>query len=249
MIAMACIYNHVQRAGTPHGPAWGRASVPGRPMLGILHRDPQEDWDSRDRRLHLIDTCGDRDVVGNVPGREHHRPGSPGDRDDRGLADYPEFSGKRRVEPASHGFGYEIKDLEGVSSALVCGGMGRERNLIIDDRLTDFTPVTNIKGQVNREGVRKMTPREWARLQGFPDDFELPLSDTHLYKQLGNSVTVPVIEAIAKEVRIILDANDENLIRKINSDPLHTTMRVRRNCVCRLWQSYRRTLYVTLGKH
>ena len=114
---------------------------------------------------------------------------------------------RARHEAAGHGFGFEIKDRKGVSSALVCGGMGRERNLIVDDRLTDFTPVTHIKGEVNREGVRKMTPREWARLQGFPDDFDLPLSDTHLYKQLGNSVTVPVIEAIAKEIKKVLDAD------------------------------------------
>lgn len=50
-----------------------------------------------------------------------------------------------------------------------------------------------------------MTPREWARLQGLPDDFKLELADTHLYKQLGNSVTVNVIEAIAKEIRKVLD--------------------------------------------
>ena len=49
-----------------------------------------------------------------------------------------------------------------------------------------------------------MTPREWARLQGFPDDFLLPLADTHLYKQLGNSVTVNVIEAIARNIREVL---------------------------------------------
>ena len=116
---------------------------------------------------------------------------------------------RARHEAAGHGFGFEIKDRKGVSSALVCGGMGRERNLIVDDRLTDFTPVTHIKGEVNREGVRKMTPREWARLQGFPDSFVLPLSDTHLYKQLGNSVTVPVIEAIAKEIKKVLDADYE----------------------------------------
>ena len=82
--------------------------------------------------------------------------------------------------------------------------MGRERNLIVDKRLTNFTPVTRIKGEVNREGIRKMTPREWARLQGFPDDFLLPLADTHLYKQLGNSVTVNVIEAIARNIREVL---------------------------------------------
>lgn len=112
---------------------------------------------------------------------------------------------RARHEAAGHGFGYEVKDRKGISSAIVCGGMGRERNLIVDDRLTDFTPVTHIKGEVNREGIRKMTPREWARLQGFPDDFKLILSDTHLYKQFGNSVTVPVIEAIATEIRRVLD--------------------------------------------
>lgn len=116
---------------------------------------------------------------------------------------------RARHEAAGHGFGYEIKDLNGVSSALVCGGMGRERNLIIDDRLTDFTPVTHIKGEVNREGIRKMTPREWARLQGFPDDYKLTLADTHLYKQFGNSVTVPVIKAIAEEIKKVLDDDTE----------------------------------------
>lgn len=108
---------------------------------------------------------------------------------------------RARHEALGNGFGYEIKDRNGIASAIVCGGMGKERNLIVDDRLTDFTPVTNIKGPVNRQGIRKMTPREWARLQGFPEEFELVLADTHLYNQFGNSVTVPVIEAIAKEIR------------------------------------------------
>ena len=64
-----------------------------------------------------------------------------------------------------------------------------------------MTPTTHIKGKINEESIRKMTPREWARLQGFPEDFVLPLSDVHLYKQFGNSVTVNVIEAIAKEIK------------------------------------------------
>jgi DNA (cytosine-5)-methyltransferase 1 len=88
--------------------------------------------------------------------------------------------------------------------------MGRERNLIVDDRLTDFTPVTHIKGNVNRQGIRKMTPREWARLQGFPESYKLEIADTHLYKQLGNSVTVPVIKSIADEIKLIL--NKENAV-------------------------------------
>lgn len=78
--------------------------------------------------------------------------------------------------------------------------MGRERNLIIDDRLTDFTPTTKIKGEVNKEGIRRMTPREWARLQGFPDSFKIIVSDTAAYKQFGNSVAIPVITATAKNI-------------------------------------------------
>ena len=112
---------------------------------------------------------------------------------------------KARHQSKGNGFGYEIRDLDGVAGAIVCGGMGRERNLIIDKRLTNFTPVTHIKGEVNRDGIRKMTPREWARLQGFPDDFKLELADTHLYKQFGNSVTVNVIEEISKEIRKVLE--------------------------------------------
>lgn len=116
---------------------------------------------------------------------------------------------RARHEAKGHGFGYEIRDWEDVAGAIVCGGMGRERNLLIDKRQTDLTPVTHIKGKINGEGIRKMTPREWARLQGYPDSFRLPLSDVHLYKQLGNSVSVPVIRAIAEKVRLILENHDE----------------------------------------
>lgn len=108
---------------------------------------------------------------------------------------------KQRHQAKGNGFGYEIRGVHSVAGAIVCGGMGRERNLIIDKRLTDFTPVTNIKGKINREYIRKMTPREWARLQGFPDEFKLVVADTHLYKQFGNSVTVPVIKAIAQKIK------------------------------------------------
>jgi DNA (cytosine-5)-methyltransferase 1 len=47
---------------------------------------------------------------------------------------------------------------------------------------------------------RKLTPREAARLQGFPDDFIIPVSDNQAYKQFGNSVAIPVLKAIAKEI-------------------------------------------------
>ena len=112
---------------------------------------------------------------------------------------------KARHESKGNGFGYEIRDWDDIAGAIVCGGMGRERNLVIDKRQKDLTPTTHIKGNVNTEGIRKMTPREWARLQGFPDSFELSLADTHLYKQFGNSVTVNVIEAIAEKIKEVLD--------------------------------------------
>lgn len=107
---------------------------------------------------------------------------------------------RRRHEEKGNGFGYEVIDDNAVANAIVCGGMGRERNLIIDDRLTNFTPVTNIKGEVNREGIRKLTPREWARLQGFPDKFKIVVADAQAYKQFGNSVAVPAIQAMAKKI-------------------------------------------------
>lgn len=111
---------------------------------------------------------------------------------------------KKRHESKGNGFGYEIRNLDGIAGTLVCGGMGRERNLIIDNREHDTTPTTHIKGKINEEGIRKMTPREWARLQGFPDSFKFVLADVHLYKQFGNSVTVPVIKAIAEKIKGVL---------------------------------------------
>lgn len=48
---------------------------------------------------------------------------------------------------------------------------------------------------------RKLTPRECARLQGFPDSFIIPVSDAQAYKQFGNSVAVPVVRAIAINIR------------------------------------------------
>ena len=112
---------------------------------------------------------------------------------------------KARHEAKGNGFGYEVRGMDDIAGAIVCGGMGRERNLVVDKRQTDLTPTTHIKGEINREGIRKMTPREWARLQGFPDTFKLPLADVHLYKQFGNSVTVSVIEAIAERIKEVLD--------------------------------------------
>lgn len=112
---------------------------------------------------------------------------------------------KRRHEAKGNGFGYEIIRDDQAANAIVVGGMGRERNLVIDTRLSDFTPVTHIKGEVNREGIRRMTPREWARLQGFPDNFIIGVSDASAYKQFGNSVAVPAIKATTEQIIKRLD--------------------------------------------
>jgi len=107
---------------------------------------------------------------------------------------------KKRHAAKGNGFGYEIIPDNKIANAIVVGGMGRERNLVVDDRLTNFDPITHIKGKVNRKGIRKMTPREWARLQGFPDVFVIPVADASAYKQFGNSVAVPAIQATAKQI-------------------------------------------------
>lgn len=107
---------------------------------------------------------------------------------------------KERHAKKGNGFGYEIIADNQCANAIVVGGMGRERNLVYDHRLTDYTPQTRIKGEINREGIRKMTPREWARLQGFPDNFKIVVSDSSAYKQFGNSVAVPAVQATAEKI-------------------------------------------------
>ena len=107
---------------------------------------------------------------------------------------------KQRHKDKGNGFGYEIISDDGIANAIVIGGMGKERNLVIDERLTNFTPVTNIKGHVNDSYVRRMTPREWARLQGYPDSFKIEVSDVQAYKQFANSVAIPAIQATGKKI-------------------------------------------------
>lgn len=63
--------------------------------------------------------------------------------------------------------------------------------------------------QLNKN-PRKITPREAARLQGFPEEFIIPVSDTQAYKQFGNSVAVPVIYNIAENIINILDKNKKD---------------------------------------
>ena len=64
----------------------------------------------------------------------------------------------------------------------------------------------NVPLVVTDDGFRKLTPRECFNFQGFPKSFKLPkdLANSHLYKQSGNSVTVPMISVLAKKIRQVI---------------------------------------------
>lgn len=106
---------------------------------------------------------------------------------------------KARHLKLGNNFGYEILDKEDCSNAIMVGGQGRERNLIIDNNHP-----SNYPPEKNSRFIRFLTPREWARLQGFPDYFQIVVSDTQAYKQFGNSVAVPVVRAVARKVLLKL---------------------------------------------
>ena len=123
---------------------------------------------------------------------------------------------RARQEGKGYGFGYRIVNAEGIdrpiaNTLLATGGSGRERNLIHDPQ--EGIAGQEIKGKktpLNDQGIRVMTPSEWGKLQGFinygfineagEDEFSFPdgIPDVQRYKQFGNSVTIPVIEDMAR---------------------------------------------------
>ncbi len=86
---------------------------------------------------------------------------------------------------AGNGFGYGIAPLDGVSRTISARYYKDGSEILIAQ-----------KGR----NPRRLTPRECARLQGFPEDFRIPVSDTQAYKQFGNSVVVPLMGEVAKLV-------------------------------------------------
>lgn len=96
------------------------------------------------------------------------------------LKDYAEKHRKR-----GNGFGYGLID--------------PERDIITRTLSARyFKDGSEILIKQIEKNPRRLTPRECARLMGFSEDFKIPISDMHAYKQFGNSVIVPLIEAIAK---------------------------------------------------
>ena len=64
----------------------------------------------------------------------------------------------------------------------------------------------NVPIILDDRGIRKLTPRECANFQGFPKNFIFPkIADSQLYKQIGNSVSIPVIARIAKKMKCVLE--------------------------------------------
>ena len=110
---------------------------------------------------------------------------------------------KMRESDNNNNFGYKIVSENGYANALMTGGAGREMNLVVDKRKYTGTFQTKKKSKINDENIRFMTPREWARLMGFPQRFKLEkagTSDTQAYIQLGNAVCVPSVSAIGRSV-------------------------------------------------
>lgn len=96
---------------------------------------------------------------------------------------------------AGNGFGFGLADLNGISRTL-SARYYKDGSEILIPRGKGRTP-------------RRLTPRECARLMGFPEDFLIPVSDTQAYKQFGNSVVVPIVGAIAKQIVQSLQPNSK----------------------------------------
>jgi len=95
------------------------------------------------------------------------------------------YAAKHRA--AGNGFGFGLVDDQSVSRTLSARYYKDGSEIL----------VRRGKGR----NPRRLTPRECARLMGFPDSFRIEVSDTQAYKQFGNSVVVPVIEAVAHHMR------------------------------------------------
>ena len=70
----------------------------------------------------------------------------------------------------------------------------------------------NVPLILTKYGIRKLTPEECFKFQGYPEDYKLPenLAQSHLYKQAGNSVVVPVIRRLAEKIKIAIELTEED---------------------------------------
>lgn len=94
---------------------------------------------------------------------------------------------KKKHQEAGNGFGFGLVTKDSVTRTLSARYYKDGSEILLS--------------QGSKKNPRRLTPRECARLMGFPDTFKIPVSDTRAYKQFGNSVVVPVMEAVAKSMR------------------------------------------------
>lgn len=100
----------------------------------------------------------------------------------------------KKHKAKGNGFGFGLTDLDGISRTISARYYKDGSEILIPQ---------------NGINPRRLTPRECARLQGFPDSFEIPVSDNQAYRQFGNSVTVPLIQAVGKQlVKSLLIINE-----------------------------------------
>lgn len=97
---------------------------------------------------------------------------------------------KAEHKAKGNGFGYSLFDAESPYTSTISARYYKDGSEILI-----YQPDKN---------PRKITPREAARLQGYPESFIIPVSDTQAYRQFGNSVSVPVIRALAKSINLTL---------------------------------------------
>ena len=103
-----------------------------------------------------------------------------------------------------NGFGYGLPDLDGVARTLSARYYKDGSEILIN--------------QGKKKNPRRLTPRECARLQGYPEDFKITVSDTRAYKQFGNSVVVPLVTAIAKLVVSKMNELDAEVLQTISGE-------------------------------
>ena len=105
---------------------------------------------------------------------------------------------------AGNGFGYGIAPPDGISRTISARYYKDGSEILIEQE---------------GRNPRRLTPRECARLQGFPDSFRIPVSDTQAYKQFGNSVVVPLMEKVAElVVKKIEELDDTEKVRQRKMD-------------------------------
>ena len=99
---------------------------------------------------------------------------------------------RKKHEARGNGFGYGLTGPDGIARTL-SARYYKDGSEILIDQGRSLPP-------------RRLTPRECARLMGFPDHFRIPVSDTRAYKQFGNSVVVPVVREAARLMHPFLSA-------------------------------------------